>query len=610
MRFESRSEKANFGHAGRLWRPALVGLLALVAGPNAVADQLPGAGGFSGAAAQLGEGRDDRASHAWMAVPGGTAVAAVIHLPPRGAGGEPGAWRPGSADGTVRPAATDLTEMPEAMAAWGGRVYMVFSPPADQSVSLRPVRSVTVKRSTLGGDVWSYDSQESGGRLAAPPALVGDGALAGFVGSPWGPVALLRGREGADGSTGAFTLRVLAGAEWRGVNLPPASAAGRAPGVGEGGSDAARVGLVAMRDGVGLLAAGATGEGGVWIGREPDAGGMNAASNTGVVLKWTWRPLSLPALAGAQAGQRETVLQVAGNLISVARGRDGTVRIRGIEPGSNAAGGVLEIATIEGVPAEYSVAALDDVGRVAVLWSEPVKPKRSGGGVLGSTEPRPSEFERQIREVSVYTGRVMYAGVAAVNNPVSAAQFRLLALALVGLMAVVLVVVIRPDTEGSVVMPEGVSLADPGRRILAAGLDLFPALILAGRIFEYPLGDLLTPIGLMGGGTSWWVILTALGIVVLHCTLCEWRFGRSIGKFITGCAVVNVRRRSGAVGVAGDQRLRLWQAAARNLVKWLLPPVAALGVVSAERRHRGDTLAGTAVVEPIPDQGEAEGPGA
>ena len=76
----------------------------------------------------------------------------------------------------------------------------------------------------------------------------------------------------------------------------------------------------------------------------------------------------------------------------------------------------------------------------------------------------------------------------------------------------------------------------------------------------------------------------------------EVLIGRSIGKLLTGCEVVDVR-------VTGSiSHPQFWQALVRNVIKWVLAPAAMLGLMDAQGRHRGDSMSRTAVVVEEPDE--------
>ncbi|MEO0716461.1 MAG: RDD family protein, partial [Planctomycetota bacterium] len=86
-----------------------------------------------------------------------------------------------------------------------------------------------------------------------------------------------------------------------------------------------------------------------------------------------------------------------------------------------------------------------------------------------------------------------------------------------------------------------------------------------------------------------WSLLAVLLMGLILGTVTEWLLGRSLGKSLMGCGVVSVRPGRGA-------RLSFVQALGRNAFKWALAPGAAMLLVDASGRHRGDVVTGTAVV--------------
>ena len=87
----------------------------------------------------------------------------------------------------------------------------------------------------------------------------------------------------------------------------------------------------------------------------------------------------------------------------------------------------------------------------------------------------------------------------------------------------------------------------------------------------------------------------AIGLTILHAGVCEWQWGRSMGKFLMGLRVVSTRE--GSVGGGLGAR----QAATRNLVRWIVPLLAVFAMLDKYGRHPGDLLAGTMVV---PDEND------
>jgi uncharacterized RDD family membrane protein YckC len=264
-----------------------------------------------------------------------------------------------------------------------------------------------------------------------------------------------------------------------------------------------------------------------------------------------------------------------------------------------------------GVGDGFSVAPLLRNGRLAVVWTEP-EPGAPEPPAPGPGAPKRSpQFRTRVVEVSAFTGRVLYDGAAQARGPVSSQELKLLAAVLVVVMAVILLFVLRPEREGPpLTLPRDLALADPGRRALAGAVDVLLAAGVGARVSGVSLLDLVSPAQLLMDAAPVVGLLVTVGVGMALGTLCEGLWGRTLGKLIAGCEVVRpaVRIVEGAV-VPAPERPGLGRALARNLIKWVLPPVAASGVFAPERRHRGDTLAGTAVVvrleeEPVDPAGE------
>src|SRR5947207_169451 len=166
-------------------------------------------------------------------------------------------------------------------------------------------------------------------------------------------------------------------------------------------------------------------------------------------------------------------------------------------------------------------------------------------------------------------------------------------------MAVVLLFVLRSDGAGSPLsLPKGVVLAEPGRRIVAGLIDLAVAALITSRMARSAGLEVLTSSSFLRDPAGLETVLLLIGIGIVHSTLGEWLFGRSIGKSLAGCEVVRPRYEKGPDGEVNIvlERPSLWRAALRNLVRWLIPPLALSGMSGMDHRHRGDTAAGTAVV--------------
>jgi hypothetical protein len=503
-----------------------------------------------------GAGSPGEPAHGWVALPN-SAGAVVVHLPPRTSAPGFVAAEPGAAH-----VATTLSREPEALAAWDSRLWLVF-PPEAGSVNQRQ-RHVFTLAAEPGplGSVWVIDPAV--GRLDSLPSLPGDGELVGIVGTALGPAALTRP---IDGEPRLLLLRP--GAErWLRVVMPA---------VGEG-----PVWLVAGPSGPAILE---RQDRGAVLHR----GTLTPANDGQVSTVWTEERIQLALMDGQPAPVPERVLLVSGQLVGIT---STGMRLSIWNP---TASGTYLLTVLEGVPAECAVVPLDDVGRLAITWQG--EPSSVPPGV-----PRPAaQPVTRIAEVSVFTGSVVFSGPARVKGPFSSQELRLLAVALVGVMALVLVFVLKPQSAGKPVhLPAGLALAAPGRRMIAGLMDGAFAAVLGAQLTDVPLGTLVSGIGADADARAGMLLLVTLGVAVIHGTIGESVFGRTLGKLLCACAVAcprMVKMPDGALEPA-LARAPLHRALARNLIKWLIPPLAMLGMSGPDHRHRGDLAGGTVVVTP------------
>jgi hypothetical protein len=573
----------------------------LLASPLARAQMYPGAGGL--AYGPRGQ------SHAWVAMP--VTGPAILHLAPRAAAvdSDRDAVKPAAA-GSTRLAAP-LAELPMAMAAWENQVFLLFPPTAAEVGSPSnpprfPVLGLTASPGPMGS-VWAFDNL--GGRLRVLPSLWLDGALLSFVGTSRGPAALVRQGD----HIRILLLDIFSASEpreaWRDLPLPE--------GVAE---DPAGLHLISTARGLGLarLSPASTASepalaNGLWTGvlRGPQA---EDADPSDVPIHWTFRPLSMRLIQGPEGrapAPQGPVFRIHGGgpgaigdgvLIYTTRqlDSDGQPSLRVWNP---TGAGTILLATVPDVSDNYAIAPLDDVGRLAVLWSTqpPSAPAASDRRAAITTEVR-------LAEIAIADGAIVYSGPAIGKGPVSSEELRLLAVAMVAVMALILVFVLRPEEGRTPVnLPKGVALAEPGRRIIASLIDFVLAALITGALTGRSAIDLVLLVGVFTDAGGMLGLLLMLGIGFLVSTLSEWLFARSAGKALTGSAVAVPRivdmpdPESPATKerVPTLARPTLWRAAVRNLVKWFLPPVAMMGLSAPDHRHRGDLSAGTIVVIPV-----------
>lgn len=511
-------------------------------------------------------------SHGWVVVPG-VRGPLLLHIPPRGRVRGIDGTDLFARDGAVHHAAP-LPRHPEALAAHGRRVYLLF--PADAAPGRqgrREVMAFDVEPTALDG-LWA---DKGGQGLRVIPSLPSGEPLAGAAADEQGLLVLLRGGEGA-------RLVLLRSGAWLPVPLPPDLVDD------PGGESPAppRIRLIAGGDGVSLLAEGAGPAISVWQGRwpEPPSATESAASEPG--LEWT-HSSTLQGDAGAAllAGR---VFWAVGRLWSASRDDAGAVHL--IECDDR---GERTLALIDGVGDVWGVVPLDQSGRAVVLWSSDPR--------VGPPSPIGGSTRYTACEVSLRTGRVLYRGAATAPTPVSPRDIRWLAAGLLVLMVVVLAVVLRSEGDrGVATLPDGFALAPPGSRMLAGLIDAAVAVVIARAMLREEWERVLDP-SLSSRTLAIWGLALAVGFA--HAALGEWLAGRSIGKALAGIRVVRI-------GYGPDppppRRPSLGAAIVRNGVRWLFAPYAAISVLDPAGRHRGDLIAKTAVVVPVPALPPENGP--
>jgi hypothetical protein len=558
-------------------------LLAWCLAAAVAAIAVPRAGAQDNAAVTTG-------GHGWNAVrTGPDRRPAVIHFPPRS--GHNAVER-----GTVRFGAW-LNDEPAWLAAWENDVYLAF--PADPAAATdapaagstaspsgdAPQHVVSMSALPLVAGLWE---NHQAGRFRTLPALkTGGGDVVGFVGSSVGPVALVR--AGAPGDARAqLRLLVLSGNEWVELDHP----LDHALAVGD------RVHLVAMPDGPALV-----------VEREEQPSGSFWTSNLReprrgeVSVTWTEQSI---LFTGDAAG---TFLGLDGQLIRH-RHVDGRGRVLElIRPGPG--GGVYEVAALSDVPWDADVVPLWGAGTLVMMWTVP--------------EGEKAAQTYELREVSAFSGRVWYAGDGSSGGLVATRQFQILAVALVVIMATVLLFILRPGNQAAA-LPTGMTAAEPTRRLAAASADFLLGVLLASALTGTSGSEMLSPVVLLGSKSAAGSLLLAFWLTFAHTAAGEWLFGRSLGKAMAGCEVVRVERialkalpAEGASSaepipaltithLATSQRPLLWQALARNALRWGLPPLGLWVLAEPSSRHPGDLLARTVVVvrDPPAVQGPSE----
>ena len=500
--------------------------------------------------------------HAWVVVPSSPDGPMTLwHLPPRGG--------PGPAeDGAARPIAA-VERMPTAMAAAGGRVWLVV-PGAGE----RPgygLLAASVQRGAIEG-TWFTGA---GGRLGPVPFLSTSGRLVALGAGGRGPVGLV---EGADG---ALSLAWLDMGRWRWATTPM-GARPTALGVGAGGE----LVLAAVEGGAlhtwrASLPEPTTGEGEHYELIDPEAiielAKPRARDDRVIVLQWVHRVLDLPDGLGVGAIVAGPV-EIGPRVVLGLSDGVGLWVVEASESGSR----VLH----EGTPGAVALLTATRRGIVA----------RAGEPAAGA--PGRAATKLDLVEFSLDTGLVLHTGPAVFDGPVSPSDLRILALLVVLVSASLLLFVVRTTGETAPYSPPGGSvLAPPVTRLLAAMADGLLALFLGGELARL-LPDGWLAIRLGADVLDFGPLATALVVGYLAGSGLEAALGRTPGKFLFGLFI----SRSGLEGGTAWplRRPGLGASLARNAVKWLLPFVALAGAMGPTRRHRGDAMArlGVVVSEP------------
>lgn len=187
--------------------------------------------------------------------------------------------------------------------------------------------------------------------------------------------------------------------------------------------------------------------------------------------------------------------------------------------------------------------------------------------VVTSTSEEPTRFACRVYSPS---GEVIYDGPAQTVGPVGQRELEVLGLLLISLLLTIAVFVFRPAgaERVSVLLPASHALADPWKRILATSIDAGIAVVLSSWIWGTPLRAIVDLALAVTGDHGVWPIVTAGGILLVMSAVGEALTGRTLGKWMLGCRTVG-----------SDGNHPSWgQALARNAVKTLCPPLAAVSL--------------------------------
>lgn len=520
------------------WRGGACALLAVIAAllfasaAHAADDELRGTS--SG---------DHGGDHVWLVLDprGESAVYELVHL---ALSDEAWAYR----------AQHSMTQPPVAMAAAGDEIWLVNPPRTFAGGFQREVFSARVQQNAATGLYYLTPV----GRLEMQPTLEGLGRLAGFVAASDGPTALIvpAPRTGASLSmaNASQPARVLEKPLL--LNLPR--------GATEWSERLLPDGFIGTRD----AQLGLAGDALVLMDAVPDnpartnvyfeRGDAGEAGEAGEAWKHAAFVLDVRDV--------RSLINVAGQCVAVLdHHQGGPVELAYVRPS-----GLLPLTTFPAPDGLWLACGLDD--QVLVV----IHARGEGDPVFNVTR------------IDALTG-ALRDGITMTRQPITAGRLWPIALALgLSLSAVLAAMLLRPPPSESIaVKPERV-LA-PGRRVLAAAIDLAVGALPAMLLLNCAPADLLTmPMVSSDFSRSGpYVVMVAISGVV--ATTLEVFFACSLGKMLVGARLTDLQ----------GQRPRWWRIVIRGAIRMLvfvIPPLGAFTLTNAHMQGLPDMAARSLVL--------------
>jgi len=173
---------------------------------------------------------------------------------------------------------------------------------------------------------------------------------------------------------------------------------------------------------------------------------------------------------------------------------------------------------------------------------------------------------------------------------------------IIGLVLAALIMFLsRPDpTRVQITLPPGTLLAEPSKRLTAVIIDLIPAGFVVMLLMQVPFNELIrSPLV----GRDFNDVAPPLAMIILcviHSTISEIIWGRTLGKMLLDCRVLAINGQSpNAVSII-----------IRNLMKCIamvVPPLVLFVYLNPARQRLGDQVARTVVInDPIPEDQQSE----
>lgn len=439
-----------------------------------------------------------------------------------------------------------LTQTPEALAAWGERLWITFPPKLQQADPQRETYTLAVFRHPVLG---VYETVPKG-RFEIVEPLPGRGRLVGLVGTSAGPVALLVPSERAKAQVhaGDASLSVepvlteprllrLRHERWEEIPLPEGFQAGPDCHLAAGG-----------RQGLGLrLVTSVRGDHHLSLLYTRDSSGG-------------WTPSRLPL----ELHRVRSLVTVDGHVAAVLEGgADDSVEIVYLREAST-----LPLASFPRPLGRWNVFGLRDGFRILA---------------------RPNRQPLRMRRVEPLSGRLGGWQVLTEQPLAMAPLWPMALLTVAGMAGLLIGLIFKPSSGSQVTLRPEVVRVGVFWRLAALLIDLAPGGLLAVVVLRGSLSDLLTLPVLTLDLEQGLPNLVMVGVTIAHSTLAELFTARTLGKKLLGITVVS------ADGTRPGARSVLIRNVFKGLTL-LLPPIAVVAVINPHLQGIGDLLAATVVV--------------
>lgn len=520
-----------------------------------------------------GSGAGVTSGHTWVALQRTAADWDLIHLPPRDGS-------PRSTTGSIRPVVSVRGPI-AAMAAWDGRVFIIGQSPLAEN---RSVLAMSAPLRIAPGS-WTYAPN---GRLETLASIPGRGQVLSLTGSAHGLALLTRPLASTAEPAPVATLRLLDDAAWQALSLPAEVGA-----LSELHllTDASDLVLAARnpRDAVLRVFRGVVKRA---VTLESVPGREEPRRVVQFSVAWSEQEaVRLPAEAVGEAissGELDTpwwLVRCDGQSV-LAQRAPGHVQFWRLSTSVPAT-----LAKIDAGGALTAITPLSGLERLTLLNAEPPPPPRERRPGEGPGPFNASLASLTVRELSLVSGEVLATAKPHSDPPVSTRDLQGLWLMVLLIGAAVLLVVVRAEGPGVVVLPEKTSLATVGRRLVAGAVDVLAAAAMVGLVRGQTPLEVFSAESIAASPV--WPTLGLLLAGFLHCFAGEALFGRTLGKWAVGTRV-SAMKRVNDVWVATTPTIG--NVLARNLIKWALPPVLLAVLLDPSSRHAGDVLGRTVVV--------------